>query len=132
MILVRMRNENCVKRPVRDRSIVGERRFTFLLGMQSRIKHHSLAVQLQQIRIRANLRLPGQIYKSHSLCEDPNSPKPHRCGDVSKSSEFELESKFYVLRFIKCYLRSHPVDGISMPLLTSLCAPDLAEAPLIF
>jgi len=100
MILVRVRDEDRVKRTIRNRSIMRERCFTLLFRMQPRVKHQFLATQLQEIRIRANLGLPGQINKSHSLlCQDPSSPKPPRCGDVSKSSEFRLETKSYVLRF---------------------------------
>src|ERR1700722_10041005 len=70
MILVRVRDEDRVKRTIRNRSIMRERCFTLLFRMQPRVKHQFLTRQLQEIRIRANLGLPGQINKSHSLlCE---------------------------------------------------------------
>jgi hypothetical protein len=67
MILVRVRDENPVKRTIQNRSIRRERCFTLVLGMQPRVNHQFFAVQFQEIRIRADLRLPGQINKSHSL-----------------------------------------------------------------
>jgi len=61
MILVRMRDEDCVNLSIRDWLKIRQRIFSEIFRVHPAIEHEPMARAFQIIRVRANLSMPRQI-----------------------------------------------------------------------